>query len=146
MSSSMTLVGRIATQPEIRYSDKTGNAWGKFRIADNYTENDEKKSSFFDIVCFKELAENMAELAIGTRVWFSGYQIMKEWKDKSGQMRQTYELKANDGGVSLRWDGVRVEKSRPKAPAPASEESAVAVVQQGFGDGVVVEDPNEAPF
>ena len=146
MSSSMTLVGQIATQPELRYSDKTGNAWGKFRIADNYTENDEKKTSFFNIVCFKELAENMAELAVGTRVWFSGYQIMKEWEDKSGQKRQTYELKANDGGVSLRWDGVRVDKSRPKKSASSDDTAAVAAVQQGFGDGVVVEDPNEEPF
>lgn len=146
MSSSMTLVGQISVPPELRYSDKTGNAWGKFRIADNYTENEEKKASFFDIVCFKELAENMAELPVGTRVWFSGYQIMKEWTDKSGQKRQSYELKANDGGVSLRWDGVRVDPSRPKKSASPDEAAALETVQQGFGDGVVVEDPNEEPF
>ena len=65
MSSSMTLVGRIATQPEIRYSDKTGKAWGKFRIADNYTENARTRQRHSRVVLWLPNNERM-ERQVGT--------------------------------------------------------------------------------
>jgi single-strand DNA-binding protein len=141
MSSSMYLVGRIAVTPELRYGASSGKAWAKFRIADNYKDGEEEKSSFFDVVCWAELAENMAELPIGFRVWFSGYQVMKEWEDKkSGQKRTSYELKASDGGVSMRFQPINIGD---KKAAPAQEEKAVEAIQQGFAEAEV---PEEEPF
>ncbi len=141
MSSSMHLVGRIAVTPELRYGASSGKAWAKFRIADNYKDGEEEKSSFFDVVCWAELAENMAELPTGSRVWFSGYQVMKEWEDKkSGQKRTSYELKASDGGVSMRWDALGIGGSKA---APSQEKKAVEAIQQGFAEAKV---PEEEPF
>jgi single-stranded DNA-binding protein len=87
------------------------------------TKTEKKRNrAFFDVVCWAELAENMAELPTGFRVWFSGYQVMKEWEDKkSGQKRTSYELKASDGGVSMRWDALNIGG---KKAAPSSREES----------------------
>ena len=84
----------------------------------------------------------MAELPKGTRVWFTGRQEMREWETDAGEKRQSYSLKADDGGLSLRWDGVGVSREgKRSAPSSAGDKKAVEAVQQGFDGATVEEEP-----
>lgn len=143
MSSNMTIVGNLTRDGELRFGKESGKPWATFRLAVNYTPKDgDKKTSYFDVACWNELAENMAELPKGTRVWFTGRQEMREWETDAGEKRQSYSLKADDGGLSLRWDGVGVSREgKRSASSSAGDKKAVEAVQQGFDGATVEEEP-----
>ncbi len=64
--NSVTLVGNITRDPELRFTN-TGQATTSFGLAVNrrwqnrQTQEWEEATSFFDIVCWREMAENAAE-------------------------------------------------------------------------------------
>jgi single-strand DNA-binding protein len=66
--NNITIAGNIGKNPELKYS---GNnlAILKFSVADTSGKDDNKKTTWHDIVVFGEQAENVAEKAgQGTRV------------------------------------------------------------------------------
>ena len=62
----VTLVGNITRDPELRFTN-TGQATASFGLAVNrrwqnrQTQEWEEATSFFDVVCWREMAENAAE-------------------------------------------------------------------------------------
>ena len=64
--NSVTLVGNITRDPELRFTH-TGQATTSFGLAVNrrwqnrQTQEWEEATSFFDVVCWREMAENAAE-------------------------------------------------------------------------------------
>ena len=64
--NAVTLVGNITRDPELRFTN-TGQATASFGLAVNrrwqnrQTQEWEEATSFFDIVCWREMAENAAE-------------------------------------------------------------------------------------
>ena len=74
----VTLVGNITRDPELRFTN-TGQATSSFGLAVNrrwqnrQTQEWEEATSFFDVVCWREMAENAAEsLSRGARVIVTG--------------------------------------------------------------------------
>lgn len=132
--NTVTLVGNITRDPELRFT-ATGQATASFGLAVNRVWNDrqtnERKEavSFFDIVCWREQAENVSEsLTKGARVVVTGRLEQRSWETPEGDRRSKVEVIADEVGPSLRWATARVEKnerrgpggdSGPKAPAPA---------------------------
>jgi single-stranded DNA-binding protein len=76
MSSDITLIGNLTATPELRYGKNGGKPWATFSVAVNKGREEEgnKTSHFFDVKCFNEFAEHMAELPKGTRVVIIGHQ------------------------------------------------------------------------
>ena len=71
--NSITLVGNITRDPELRFTN-TGQANVTFGLAVNrrwqnrQTQEWEEATSFFDVVCWREMAENVSEsLTRGSR-------------------------------------------------------------------------------
>ena len=64
--NTVTLVGNITRDPELRFTN-TGQATASFGLAVNrrwqnrQTQEWEEATSFFDVVCWREMAENAAE-------------------------------------------------------------------------------------
>ena len=64
--NSVTLVGNITRDPELRFTN-TGQATASFGLAVNrrwqnrQTQEWEEATSFFDVVCWREMAENVSE-------------------------------------------------------------------------------------
>ena len=64
--NSVTLVGNITRDPELRFTN-TGQANVTFGLAVNrrwqnrQTQEWEEATSFFDVVCWREMAENVSE-------------------------------------------------------------------------------------
>tara|TARA_Y100000996_G_C22287665_1_gene546730 strand:- start:158 stop:589 length:432 start_codon:yes stop_codon:yes gene_type:complete len=143
MSSDITLVGQLTATPELRYGKNGGKPWATFSIAVNKGREEEgnRTAHFFDVKCFNEFAEHMAELPKGTRVVIIGHQEQESWDDKStGKKRSKHVVVAREGGPSVRYNAVTASPGRP---ASKDEQKAVEAVQQGFAQPSI---PEEEPF
>ena len=65
MSNSTTITGNLTREPEIRYT-KEGQATAQLGVAvnrrwqDRTTQEWQESTSFFDVICWRDLAENVA--------------------------------------------------------------------------------------
>src|SRR3954453_3700157 len=126
--NSVTVVGNITRDPELRFTP-SGQATASFGLAVNRIWNDrqtnERKEavSFFDVVCWREMAENASEsLTKGTRVLVTGRLEQRSWETPEGEKRSKIEIVADEIGPSLRWATAEVRKNDRRGPgegAPA---------------------------
>lgn len=83
-----------------------------FSVAENRKRGEEEHTSFFDVTCWYELAENVAEsLQRGCRVVVHGRLEQRTWEDKAGGGRSKVEIIADEVGPSLRWATATVTKN-----------------------------------
>lgn len=116
--NAIQLVGNITRDPELRYTP-TGQATATFGLAVNrrwqnrQTQAWEEATSFFDVVTWRELAENAAEsLSRGSRVIVIGRMEQRSWETQDGDKRSKIEVIADEVGPSLRWATAEVKKSQ----------------------------------
>jgi single-strand DNA-binding protein len=107
--STATIVGNATRDPELKFTN-TGIAVASFGVAVNdrkfnkATNEWEDDPSFFEVTCWKELAENVAEtVARGTRVVVVGRLKWRQWENKDGETRSKVEIVADEVGPGLRW-------------------------------------------
>ena len=118
--NAITLVGNVTRDPELRFTP-SGQANTRFGIAVNRRWQDrasgewQEATSFFDIVCWREMAENASEsLSKGSRVIVSGRLEQRSW-EQEGQKRSAVEVIADEIGPSLRWATAEVRKNDRKS-------------------------------
>jgi single-strand DNA-binding protein len=133
MSNSTTVSGNLTREPEIRYT-REGQASTVFGVAvnrrwqDRETKQWEEATSFFDVVCWRELAENAAlSLAKGMRVMVTGRLEQRTWETEEGERRSKVEIVAEEVGPSLRFATADVQRTERRRPHEAEGE--------GSGDG-----------
>src|ERR1700744_1634667 len=121
--NSITLVGNVTRDPELRFTP-TGAATASFGLAVNrrwqnrQTQEWEEQVSFFDVVCWREMAENVGEsLARGSRVIVTGRLEQRTWETTDGDKRSKIELVADEIGPSLRWATAQIAKNERRGPA-----------------------------
>lgn len=108
---STTIVGNTTRDPELRYA-KSGIAMLTVGVAVNRKQGDEEVTSFFDVVAFGSLAENVAEsCAKGSRVVVTGRLEQRTWETGTGERRSKVEIVADDIGPSLRWATASVTRN-----------------------------------
>ena len=116
--NTVTIVGNLTRDPELRFIS-SGHATANLSIAVNrkwmnkQTSQWEEQVSFFDVVCWRELAENVSEsLTKGTRVTVTGRLEQRSWEDpKDGAKRSKVEIVADEVSPSLRWATANVAKT-----------------------------------
>ena len=120
--NSVTLVGNITRDPELRFTN-TGQATASFGLAVNrrwqnrQTQEWEEATSFFDVVCWREMAENAARAsAAGARVMVTGRLEQRSWETPDGDKRSKVEVVADEIGPSLRWATAQVTKNERRGP------------------------------
>src|SRR5580700_10761188 len=120
--NNISIVGNITRDPELRFTP-TGQATATFGLAVNrrwqnrQTQEWEEATSFIDIVCWRELAENASEsLRRGARAIVSGRMEQRSWETEDGQKRSKIEVVADELGPSLRWASAVVTKNERKGP------------------------------
>jgi len=106
--NTVTVVGNLTRDPEIRYTP-AGSAVATFGLAWNHKDKaGDELVSFFDITCWRDLAENVAaSLVKGNRVVVYGRLDYQSW-EKDGQRRSKVEVVADDVAPSLRWATVEI--------------------------------------
>ncbi len=120
--NSITVVGNITRDPEMRFTP-SGVSKVTFGVAVNrswrnqQTNDWEEQTSFFNVVCWRELADNVgASLKKGTRVIVTGRLEQRSWETEQGDKRSVIEIVADEVGPSLRFATAevhRVERSGP---------------------------------
>src|SRR5580704_15516461 len=121
--NNVALVGNITRDPELRFTP-TGQATATFGLAVNrrwqnrQTQEWEEATSFFDVVCWREMAENAAEsLSRGSRVLVTGRLEQRSWQTPDGDKRSKIEVVADEVGPSLRWATAHVTKNERRGPS-----------------------------
>lgn len=134
--NTTTIVGNVTRDPELRYT-QNGIAVANFGVAWNTKSRDGKETvGFFDVTCWRELAENVAEsLSKGVRVIIHGRLDHQTWDDRdSGKKRSKVEIVADEVAPSLRWATAEVIKNQRDGD------------QSGFSSGTPERLPPEEPF
>jgi single-strand DNA-binding protein len=124
MSTATSITGNLTRDPEIRYT-RDGQATTTLGVAVNRrwqqreSKEWEESTSFFDVVCWRELAENVAlSMTKGMRVVVTGRLEQRSWENEDGDRRFKVEIVAEEIGPSLRFataDVMKVERHAPVA-------------------------------
>ncbi len=147
--NSVTLVGNITREPELRFTGG-GKGVASFGLAVNrrYQVSGEwqEKVSFFNIVAWDSLGENAAaSLHKGNRIIVTGRLEQRDYETREGEKRTVVEIIADEIGPSLRWARAEIERiSRDAAGSSSSSSSSGSA-----GGGGRAPDPvygDEEPF
>ena len=133
---NITIVGNCTRDPELRFT-ASGQANASFGVAVNrrwqnrQTNEWEEAVSFFDVVCWRQLAENVAEsITKGSRVIVTGRLDQRSWETQDGDKRSKVEIVADEIGPSLNYATAQVVRNErregfdggsggaPSAPRP----------------------------
>lgn len=109
VDNTVTITGNAGREPELRYTPN-GQAVATFGVAvsrrwqNRQTQEWEEATSWFDVTCWSQLAENVAEsVGRGTRVTVTGRLDQRTWETPEGDKRSKVEIVADDVAISLRW-------------------------------------------
>jgi single-strand DNA-binding protein len=130
--NNVNIVGNLTRDPELRFTP-SGQATASFGVAVNrrwqnrQTQEWEEATSFFDVVCWGQLAENTAQsLTRGARVVVSGRLDQRSWENQEGEKRSKIEITADEVAPSLRWATVEITKNERRSPNGARGDSVPA--------------------
>ena len=114
--NTVTIVGNATREPELRFT-ASGQAVATFGVAvnrrwQNRNNEWEESTSFFDVTCWAQLAENVAEsVPKGGRVVVTGRLDQRSWETQEGDKRSKVEIVADDVAPSLRWATAQITKN-----------------------------------
>jgi single-strand DNA-binding protein len=125
-NSGVTIVGNLTRDPELRFTP-SGQATASFGVAVNrrwqnrQSQEWNEATSFFDVVCWAELAENAAQsLTRGTRVIVSGRLDQRSWENQDGEKRSKIEIVADEVAPSLRYATAQISRNERRSPDGSS--------------------------
>jgi single-strand DNA-binding protein len=121
----VTIVGNLTKAPELRFTPN-GAPVANFSVAVTPRVKDgdgwkDGETSFLRCTAWRSLAENLAELAKGTRIMVQGRLTQRSWETDAGEKRTVVEVQVEEAGPSLRWATAKVERTSAKATAGASK-------------------------
>jgi single-strand DNA-binding protein len=157
-SSTITIVGNVTRDPELRFTP-SGQANTRFGVAvnrrwmDRKTNEWQEQTSFFDVVCWQEMAENASEsLPKGSRVVVTGRLEQRSYDDKDGNRRSVVEIIADEIGPSLRYATAQVTKNERRGGdfggggGGSRPQPAAAAAPASGGASPSYDDFGEEPF
>jgi single-strand DNA-binding protein len=101
--NNITIAGNVGRDPELKYTP-ANLAILKFSVADTSGKDDNKKTTWHDIVVFGEQAESVADkIGKGVRVIVIGRLQIENFEKKDGTKGKRVEVIADEVAVSLRW-------------------------------------------
>lgn len=139
--NNVTIVGNVTRDPELRFT-ASGQATATFGLAvsrrwQNRQSNEwEEATSFFNVVCWREMAENCAEsLHKGSRVLVTGRLEQRSWETPDGEKRSVIEVVADEVGPSLRWATAQVTRNERRGGDGDGDSGSPAPRSSGGGRG-----------
>ena len=143
--NNVVLVGNVTRDPELRFT-QGGAAVCSFGLAWNQrSQQGEDKAHFFDISCWRDLAENVAEsLTRGMRVVVYGRLDYRTWEGQNGEKRSAVQIVADEVSPSIRWATAQVSKNERGGGGPSqSPQPNPSNSGSDFGAGYDI--PDEEP-
>jgi single-strand DNA-binding protein len=134
LSATITLVGRLGQDPELRFSP-SGMAVCKLSIVTSRRVKDQNSGewsdadvTWWDCTAFKQLAENAAgSLGKGMAVIATGRCVQENWEDKqTGAKRSKIAVKLDTIGPDLTRATASVEKANSQAQQGGGQQRPAA--------------------
>jgi single-strand DNA-binding protein len=140
--NKVILVGRLGRDPETRYTGG-GQAVANFSMATDESYKDkngerQKRTEWHRITAWGKLAEICQQyLKKGTMVYIEGRIQSREWQDKEGQKRTSYDIVANTMKMlSSRAEGAAAGGGGGSTRSTGDEfESHAAPADDSYGGG-----------
>lgn len=148
------LIGNVTRDPELRFTP-SGQAVATFGLAVNrrwqnrQTQAWEEATSFFDVVCWAQLAENVSETVTkGTRLMVTGRLDQRTWETQEGDKRSKVEVIADEVGPSLRWATAAVTRNERQSGGSfdGGASAASSASEPAPSAPAATYDYNEEPF
>ncbi len=118
--NTVTLIGNLTREPEMRFTPSgAGQAILGLAVSRRYQDKSgewKEESGFYNIVCWRDLAENVQSLSKGTRVIVTGSLQWRQWQTEAGEKKTVIEVLADEVGPSLRWARAEVQRNERKGP------------------------------
>lgn len=108
--TQIAIRGNITAPVEIRYTS-SGKAVGNVTVAVNRGKDDNKQTDFYRVTLWESLAENAAQLEKGTSVLVIGRMESRDFEDKQGNKRTSWEVTADAFGPDLRFQLAQVTRA-----------------------------------
>lgn len=153
--NKVLLIGRLTRDPELRFTSGTGNAVATFSLAveRNYVSQNtgQREADFINIVCWKKLAENVANnLSKGRLVAVSGSIQSRKYQAQDGSNRYVTEVVADEVKF-LDWgnkEGSNASAHRASAPRTENPSGGSGLYEPDTdnSDGFFPADDTEIPF
>ena len=110
--NNVVIVGNVTRDPELRFIP-SGTPVTSFGLAWNQrsSQGGEEKAHYFDVTCWRELAENVAEsISRGSRVVVYGRLDYRSWENENGEKRSAVQIVAYEVAPSIRWATAEITK------------------------------------
>jgi single-strand DNA-binding protein len=150
--NTVTVIGNVTRDPELRFTP-SGQAIATFGLAVNRrwqnreTQQWEEQTSFFDIVCWAQLGQNVSEsLQKGSRIIVTGRLEQRSWETEQGERRSKIEIIADEVGPSLRWATAEVTRNERREGGDAGSGTDGGQGRPVPNRGPADYDPAEEPF
>ena len=150
--NNVTVVGNCTRDPELRFT-AGGQAVASFGLAVNrrwqnrQTNEWEESVSFFDVTCWAQLAENVAEsITKGSRVMVSGRLDQRSWETQDGDKRSKIEIVADEIGPSLTYATAQVVRNERREGFDGGSGGASSAPRAPQNSAPAGYDMDEEPF
>jgi single-strand DNA-binding protein len=114
--NTITIAGNVTRDPELKFLS-SGAALATFGIAVNrrwknqQTDQWDEEVSFFDVTCWRKLAENVTEsLTKGSRVVVTGRLQSRSWENDNGEKRTKIDISADEVAASLKFATAQINR------------------------------------
>lgn len=132
IDNTVTVTGNAGAEPELRFT-QSGLAVASFSIA--VYEGKDKDSSWYDVTCWDQLAENATEsIQKGTRVTVVGRLTQDKWETDDGQKRSKVKIIADDVSISLKWATAQPQRTERDEAKPAKKPAGKPRPQRNYAD------------
>jgi single-strand DNA-binding protein len=150
--NNVTVVGNCTRDPELRFT-AGGQAVASFGLAVNrrwqnrQTNEWEESVSFFDVTCWAQLAENVAEsITKGSRIIVSGRLDQRSWETQDGDKRSKIEIVADEIGPSLTYATAQVVRNERREGFDGGSGGASSAPRAPQNSAPAGYDMDEEPF
>ena len=121
IENSVTLIGNLTRDPEMRFTPSgVGQAILGLAVSRRYQDKNnewQEESGFYNVVCWRDLAENVQSLKKGTRIIVTGRLQWRQYQPEGSDKKTTViEILADEVGPSLRWARAEVQRNERKGP------------------------------
>ncbi|MFE9340845.1 single-stranded DNA-binding protein [Streptomyces sp. NPDC007063] len=138
--TTLTIVGNVVADPELRFTP-SGAAVANFRIASTPRHFDRQTNEwkdgdplFLGVSAWRQLGENVAEsIQKGARVIVVGRLQQRQYEDREGNKRSSYEITAEEVAPSLRNATAAVTKTTGQRNSAQQQGSGWNQQQSGYG-------------
>jgi single-strand DNA-binding protein len=115
--ANVTMVGNCTRDPELRFTASGMQVTTLGLAVNNRRQNRqsgewEEETSFIDVTCFGQMAENVAETCTkGSRVLVTGRLRVRTYEKRDGGTGVSVEVVADEIGPSLRWATAQIVRN-----------------------------------